>query len=269
MLGTRGRKPCALRFRESGRIMPQRVNAGSIRRRAVARSADGLRASRGGSGGRARQSRTTPSGSRVMTARCAAHRRRPPRRRPRPLPNARRACGTSARGGSACRAPPRPPRSRRNPNAPCASRPLPPHRRRRSRANPRRAEIVPIVIVGRARVPGRETTFTAEDGTIWVQNDSQRSRNCPRRRSTPSSSPARWAAFPRAKGSGRAIRVRLVRWRRLLAVQVLLEPTELEQVAVIAVRIAARLLADVDVRRREPSRAGERAAACNTDRRSS
>src|SRR5262245_28184320 len=34
--------------------------------------------------------------------------------------------------------------------------------------------IVPIVIVGVRTLPGRETTFTSEDGTAWVQTDSQR-----------------------------------------------------------------------------------------------
>jgi len=35
-------------------------------------------------------------------------------------------------------------------------------------------EIVPLVIVGVRALPGRETTFTDEDGTSWVQTDSQR-----------------------------------------------------------------------------------------------
>jgi hypothetical protein len=35
-------------------------------------------------------------------------------------------------------------------------------------------QIVPLVIVGVRTLPGRETTFTAEDGTSWVQTDSQR-----------------------------------------------------------------------------------------------
>jgi hypothetical protein len=35
-------------------------------------------------------------------------------------------------------------------------------------------EITPLVIVGVRALPGRETTFTAEDGTTWVQTDSQR-----------------------------------------------------------------------------------------------
>ena len=34
--------------------------------------------------------------------------------------------------------------------------------------------IVPLVIVGVRTLPGRETTFTTEDGTSWVQTDSQR-----------------------------------------------------------------------------------------------
>ena len=33
---------------------------------------------------------------------------------------------------------------------------------------------MPIVIVGIRALPGREATFTAEDGSRWVQTDSQR-----------------------------------------------------------------------------------------------
>jgi hypothetical protein len=35
-------------------------------------------------------------------------------------------------------------------------------------------EIVPIVVVGVRTLQGRETTFTAQDGGVWVQTDSQR-----------------------------------------------------------------------------------------------
>ena len=35
-------------------------------------------------------------------------------------------------------------------------------------------EIVPLVIVGVRALPGRDTIFTADDGSIWVQTDSQR-----------------------------------------------------------------------------------------------
>jgi hypothetical protein len=34
------------------------------------------------------------------------------------------------------------------------------------------ASVIPIVVVGVRRLPGRETIFTTEDGTTWVQSDS-------------------------------------------------------------------------------------------------
>ena len=43
-----------------------------------------------------------------------------------------------------------------------------------SAGNSDEAGIIPIVIVGVRALPGRETTFTASDGTTWVQTDSQR-----------------------------------------------------------------------------------------------
>jgi hypothetical protein len=43
-----------------------------------------------------------------------------------------------------------------------------------SAGNSDEPEIIPIVIVGVRALPGRETTFTASDGTSWVQTDSQR-----------------------------------------------------------------------------------------------
>ena len=50
-----------------------------------------------------------------------------------------------------------------------------------------------------ARCRAARHTFTTEDGATWVQTDSQRSTGCPTRRSTPSSSPASWAALSRAE----------------------------------------------------------------------
>jgi hypothetical protein len=72
--------------------------------------------------------------------------------------------------------------------------------------------IVPIVIVGIRAVPGREATFTAEDGTAWVQIDSQRLVGLP-------DAPFAAEIRPGAMGSyflvpaerGRAVRVRPVR----------------------------------------------------------
>jgi hypothetical protein len=43
-----------------------------------------------------------------------------------------------------------------------------------ARRNGGEEEIVPLVIVGVRTIPGRETIFTAENGTVWVQTDSQR-----------------------------------------------------------------------------------------------
>jgi hypothetical protein len=69
--------------------------------------------------------------------------------------------------------------------------------------------IVPIVVVGMRALPGRETTFTTNDGAMWVQTDSQRLVSMP---DTPFNAEIR----PGAMGSyflvpsdrGRAIRVR-------------------------------------------------------------
>ncbi len=88
---------------------------------------------------RARRSPTTRSGSHVMTAPCAAPRRRRPRRAAAPRPRQRPQHRRLRRQRLRQQRPPRRrgrPDHRRNPNAPCASRPLPPHRRRRSRAEP-------------------------------------------------------------------------------------------------------------------------------------
>jgi hypothetical protein len=72
--------------------------------------------------------------------------------------------------------------------------------------------IVPVVVVGMRALPGREATFTTEDGVAWVQTDSQRLVGLP---ATPFTAEIR----PGAMGSyflvpterGRAVRVRPVR----------------------------------------------------------
>jgi hypothetical protein len=69
--------------------------------------------------------------------------------------------------------------------------------------------IVSVVVVGMRALPGRETTFTTNDGAIWVQTDGQRLVSMP---DTPFNAEIR----PGAMGSyflvpnerGRAIRVR-------------------------------------------------------------
>jgi hypothetical protein len=38
---------------------------------------------------------------------------------------------------------------------------------------------MPVVVVGMRSLPGRETTFTMEDGSAWVQTDSQRIQGFP------------------------------------------------------------------------------------------
>jgi hypothetical protein len=72
--------------------------------------------------------------------------------------------------------------------------------------------IVPLVIVGVRTLPGRETTFTTDDGVSWVQTDGQRLVGLP-------DAPFNAELKPGAMGSyflvpadrGRAIRVRQVR----------------------------------------------------------
>jgi hypothetical protein len=73
-------------------------------------------------------------------------------------------------------------------------------------------QIVPIVVVGMRALPGRETTFTTQDGTSWVQTDSQRVVGLP---DTPFDAEIKRGAmgsyFLVAKDRPRAIRVRPVR----------------------------------------------------------
>jgi hypothetical protein len=70
-------------------------------------------------------------------------------------------------------------------------------------------ETVAIVIVGVRALPGRETTFTAEDGVNWVQTDSQRVVGLP---ATPFEAELKAGAmgskFLLPAGRSRAIRVR-------------------------------------------------------------
>jgi len=72
-------------------------------------------------------------------------------------------------------------------------------------------QIVPIVVVGVRTLQGRETTFTAKDGGVWVQTDSQRIVGLP---DTPFDAELKPGAmgsqFLVPKGGARAIRVRPV-----------------------------------------------------------
>jgi hypothetical protein len=73
-------------------------------------------------------------------------------------------------------------------------------------------EIIPIVIVSTRALPGREMTFVAEDGTSWVQTDSQRITGLPDTPFDAEIKPgAMGSSFLVAKDRPRAIRVRPVR----------------------------------------------------------
>jgi hypothetical protein len=73
-------------------------------------------------------------------------------------------------------------------------------------------QVIPIVVVNIRALPGRETTFTAEDGTSWRQTDSQRIVGLP---DTPFEAEIKPGAmgsyFLVAKDRARAIRVRPIR----------------------------------------------------------
>jgi len=73
-------------------------------------------------------------------------------------------------------------------------------------------EPVTIVIVAAQTVPGRGTTFTASDGTVWTQNDGQ---TIPKLPETPFDAELKPGAlgsrFLVPEGQARSIRVRLVR----------------------------------------------------------
>jgi hypothetical protein len=73
-------------------------------------------------------------------------------------------------------------------------------------------QIVPIVIVGVRALPGRETTFTADDGRTWVQTDSQRVTGLPDPPFDAQIKPGMMGSyFLVAEDHARAIRVRPVR----------------------------------------------------------
>lgn len=82
----------------------------------------------------------------------------------------------------------------------------------RSAGAPADESIVPVIVVGMRALPGREATFTTEDGVAWVQTDSQRVVGLP---DTPFAAEIK----PGTMGSyflvpterGRAVRVRRVR----------------------------------------------------------
>ena len=68
---------------------------------------------------------------------------------------------------------------------------------------------IPIVIIGMRAHPGRETHFTAEDGTQWVQIDSQRVVGLPEPPFAAEIQPGTMGSqFLVPKDRGRAIRVR-------------------------------------------------------------
>lgn len=70
-------------------------------------------------------------------------------------------------------------------------------------------QIIPIVIVGVRTLPNRETTFTAQDGTTWVQTDSQRVAGLPETPFDAEIKPgAMGSKFLVPKDRGRAVRVR-------------------------------------------------------------
>jgi hypothetical protein len=73
-------------------------------------------------------------------------------------------------------------------------------------------QIVPLVIVGVRSLPGREAVFTADDGSTWVQTDTQRIVSLP---DTPFDAELKSGAmgsyFLVPKDHARAIRVRMAR----------------------------------------------------------
>jgi hypothetical protein len=80
------------------------------------------------------------------------------------------------------------------------------------RNNSDEGEIIPIVVVGMRALPGRETTFTADDGTSWVQTDSQRLVGLPETPFDAEIKPGVMGSyFLVAKDRTRAIRVRPLR----------------------------------------------------------
>jgi hypothetical protein len=79
-------------------------------------------------------------------------------------------------------------------------------------SNDAEEQIIPLVIVSTRALPGRETTFTAQDGTRWVQTDSQRITGLPETPFDAEIKPGTMGSyFLVAKDRQRAIRVRPVR----------------------------------------------------------
>ncbi len=214
--GKRGTKPCALRCCKSGRIMTHRFRrTAAFGGALVARRADGdcrgkprrLRrpctaitddAERLACYDRALARRSAPRGA----DRRAAPPRRPPQPPRRAAPRPRQQRPPRRRAAPITTQPERTVRESTAPAAPAA--PV-------AGATSAEPQIVPLVIVDVRALPGRETTFTAA-GRHDLGTDRQPAphRHCPTRRSTPSSSPAPWAATSSCpKERGRAIRVRL------------------------------------------------------------
>jgi hypothetical protein len=133
-----------------------------------------------------------------------APRAAPPAATPEPAPPASAAAET--RSERRIREPARESAAPPAPPAPAA-----PTARRAAREDDE-PEIMPIVIVSTRALPGRETTFTAQDGTRWVQTDAQRIDGLP---DTPFDAEIKPGAmgsyFLVAKDRPRAIRVRPVR----------------------------------------------------------
>lgn len=72
--------------------------------------------------------------------------------------------------------------------------------------------IAPIIVVGIRALPGREVTFTTEDGVAWVQTDSQRLVGLPETPFAAEIKPGTMGSYflvPTERG--RAVRVRRVR----------------------------------------------------------
>ena len=97
------------------------------------------------------------------------------------------------------------------PAAPTTATPAPQSTQAPATQTKRDEGVVPIVVVGVRTLQGRETTFTAKDGGVWVQTDSQRIVGLP---DTPFDAELKPGAmgsqFLVPKGGARAIRVRPV-----------------------------------------------------------
>jgi hypothetical protein len=122
------------------------------------------------------------------------------------------AAAPSAPSAAAGEQPPRRERNVRESAAPAApvarSAPAAP----RAGADSAEPAIVPLVIVGVRTIPGRETTFTTDDGVSWVQTDGQRIVGLPDAPFNAELKPgAMGSYFLVPEGRGRAVRVRQAR----------------------------------------------------------